>query len=487
MIVKVNNTVRTASVNSARKTSNSKTTSTAKSSSKAVSSKKTTSTAKSSSKATSSKTTSTAKSSSKATSSKKTTSTAKSSSKATSNKTTSTAKSSSKATSSKKTTSTAKSSSKTKTGIQASSNKGLVDAKTKTNTKTSIASTIASKITSSAKSIINSSSKGNSNLTSSNSSSIIGSVTKYIVDAPAIYTSQALKSTIGKDTSSLGNQLSKGYVPGMPSDVFQKQKQSSKDYISGMPSDVYNKVKNSTKPKYNGKNSSINKMLSNLDKDKTLKLTSDQKKAMLYAGEKMLNDGYDAKFVAGVLANIKHEGEPGKFESSNYSTHPEEKPKYLENMDKDFGYAEKYSGKNISEVGIKETVKLQKEASKKVHIENVNGKKTEVIDQFGLGMFQFTGARTSALLDEYQAFYNRTKENHPTKEQCLEIEISFALKELKSENYRTIYESWKEGKKTAYSAGEKFCKEYENPKDKDSQAIIRGNDAEKIYAVMKKK
>lgn len=432
--MKVNNTVRTASVNSARKTSNSKTTSTATSSSKATS-KKATSTVKNSSKTTSSKTTSTAKSSSKAT----------------------------------------------------SSNKGLVDAKTKTNTKTSIASTIASKITSSAKSIINSSSKGNSNLTSSNSSSIIGSVTKYIVDAPVIYTSQALKSTIGKDTSSLGNQLSKGYIPGMPSDVFQKQKQSSKDYISGMPSDVYNKVKNSTKPKYNGKTPSINKMLSNLDKDKTLKLTADQKKAMLYAGEKMLNDGYDAKFVAGVLANIKHEGEPGKFESSNYSTHPEEKPKYLENMDKDFDYTEKYSGKNISEVGIKETVKLQKEASQKKHIENVNGKKTEVIDQFGLGMFQFTGARTSALLDEYQAFYNRTKENHPTKEQCLEIEISFALKELKSEDYRTIYESWKEGKKTAYSAGDKFCKEYENPKDKDSQAIIRGNDAEKIYSVMKKK
>ena len=57
-------------------------------------------------------------------------------------------------------------------------------------------------------------------------------------------------------------------------------------------------------------------MLSNLDKDKTLGLNPDQKKAMLYAGEKILNDGYDAKFVAGVLANIKHEGEPGLFENS---------------------------------------------------------------------------------------------------------------------------------------------------------------------------
>lgn len=475
--MKINNTVRTASVNSASKTSNSKTTSAAKSS-KATSSK-TTSTAKSS-KATSAKTTSTAKSSSKTTNTK-TTSTAKSSSKTTSAKTTSTSKNSTKA-------SNSKSSTASKTGTQASSNKALENSKN--NTKTSIASTIASMVTSSAKSMVNSSSKKNSNLTSLNSSSITGSVTKYIVDAPAIYTSQARKSTIGKNTSSLGKQSGKDYVPGMPSDVYQKanqKKQTMKDYRPGMPSDVYNKTKETNKPKYNGKTSDINKMLSNLDKDKTLKLTADHKKAMLYAGEKMLNAGYDEKFVAGVLGNIMHEGVPGQFEKSNYSSHPEMKPEYLKNMDMDFDYTEKYSGKNISEVGIKETVKLQKEASQKKHTETRNGEKRESIDQFGLGMFQFTGARTSDVLDAYQTFYNRTKQNNPTKEQCLEIEINFTLKELKSETYQGIYKSWKKGDKTAYSAGNEFCKKYENPRDGGSQGIIRGNDAEKIYKVMKKK
>lgn len=474
--MKINNTVRTASVNSASKTSNSKTTSAAKSS-KATSSK-TTSTAKSS-KATSAKTTSTAKSSSKTTNAK-TTSTAKSSSKTTSAKTTSTSKNSTK-------TSNSKSSTASKTGTQASSNKALGNSKN--NTKTSIASTIASMVTSSAKSMVNSSSKENSNLTSLNSSSITGSVTKYIVDAPAIYTSQARKSTIGKNTSSLGKQSGKDYVPGMPSDVYQKanqKKQTMKDYRPGMPSDVYNKTKETNKPKYNGKTSDINKMLSNLDKDKTLKLTADHKKAMLYAGEKMLNAGYDEKFVAGVLGNIMHEGVPGQFEKSNYSSHPEMKPDYLEYMDKDFAYTKKYSGKNISEVGIKETVKLQKEASKKKHFEKDNGKQIVIQDKFGLGMFQFTGARTSDVLDAYQTFYDRTKENNPTKEQCLEIEINFTLKELKSETYRGIYESWKKGDKTAYSAGDKFCKEYEKPINKDIRGIERGNDAEKIYKVMKK-
>lgn len=337
--------------------------------------------------------------------------------------------------------------------------------------------------------MVNSSSKENSNLTSLNSSSITGSVTKYIVDAPAIYTSQARKSTIGKNTSSLGKQSGKDYVPGMPSDVYQKanqKKQTMKDYRPGMPSDVYNKTKETNKPKYNGKTSDINKMLSNLDKDKTLKLTADHKKAMLYAGEKMLNAGYDEKFVAGVLGNIMHEGVPGQFEKSNYSSHPEMKPDYLKNMDKDFEYTKKYSGKNISEIGIKETVKLQKEASQKKQKYTKNGKETERTHKFGLGMFQFTGTRTSDVLDAYQTFYNKTKENHPTKEQCLEIEINFTLKELKSETYQGIYKSWKKGDKTAYSAGNKFCKMYENPKDGENQGIIRGNDAEKIYKVMKK-
>lgn len=440
--MKINNTVSTTSVNTA---------------SKAISSKAS-SASKSSTKATSNKTTGTAKSRTQAKSSK-TASATKSSTKAKSSKTVSSAKNSAQA-------SNGKIANVTKTGIQASSNKSLGDSKT--NTKASIGSTIASITTSAVKSIASSSSKENSNFTSAISGSISSSVTKYIVDAPAIYTSQALKMTIGKATSSLGAQLRKGYVPGMPSDI-------------------YKKVKNATKPKFNGKTPTINKMLSNLDKDKTLAANPNKKKAMLYAGEKMLNDGYDAKFVAGVLANIMHEGEPGQFESSNYSTHPEKKPNYLGYMENDFAYAEKYSGKNIGEVGIKETVKLQKEASKIIHIENRKGEKIEVVDKFGLGMFQFTGTRTSDVLDEYQAFYNKTKENHPTKEQCMEIEINFALKELKSKNYKNIYESWKEGDKIAYSAGNKFCKEYEKPKDKESQAITRGNDAEEIYTVMKRK
>ena len=300
------------------------------------------------------------------------------------------------------------------------------------------------------------------------SKSIISAVskTKYIADAPAIYTNKGVKSTIGntgKSAVCLADNKKKDYVPG------------------GMPSDVYNKIKENEK----AKKASINKMASNLAKDKTLEVTAEQKTTMLVVGEKMLNKGYEAKFVAGVLANIVSEGGvAGKFESSNYSSNPGKKPEYLKNMDKDFDYTKKYSGKNIREVGIRETVKLQEKVSE---IKHKDEKGKVIPDQFGLGICQFTGKRTGDVLGAYQEFYNKTGENHPTKEQCLEIESDFMLKELKGKDFNYIYSEWEKGEKTAYDAGKLFCKEYEKPADGDIQTAERGNDAEKIYKVMKKK
>ena len=57
---------------------------------------------------------------------------------------------------------------------------------------------------------------------------------------------------------------------------------------------------------------------------------------------------YEHSFVAGVLANIYHEGSIGKFESSAYSTN--KKPEYLEFMDTLYDYRNEYSNKLITEV-----------------------------------------------------------------------------------------------------------------------------------------
>ena len=322
------------------------------------------------------------------------------------------------------------------------------------------------KISSSTKNITSSSKNTISNLKSNVNSSIIGAIsgTKYIMDAPAIYTKQALKSTVGSSATALA-------------------KNPPKDYVPGMPSTDYEKYKKSLEPKFNGKTTAINKMLNNIDKDKSLKLSDDKKTAMLVAGEKLLNKGYEAKFVAGVLGNIISEGTPGLFESSCYSN-LDKKPAYLKCMQDDFQYDTKYSGKTIGQVGIKETVKLQKQASTKQHTMMINGKKKLVKDQFGFGMCQFTGSRTGEVLEAYKDYYDKTNDNHPTQAKCAEIEANFMVKELEG-SFKEIYKKWKKGDKTVSNAGELICLEYERPYDKKNQASIRADNATAVYNIMK--
>ncbi|SFR95334.1 phage tail tip lysozyme [Anaeromicropila populeti] len=158
-----------------------------------------------------------------------------------------------------------------------------------------------------------------------------------------------------------------------------------------MPPSVYEKYKKSLESKFNGKTPVINKMLDNIDKDTSLKLSEDKKAAMLVAGEKLLNKGYEPEFVAGVLGNVMNEGTAGKFESSYYNNNPE--PNYLKYMDDNFNYRKNFSSKNIGEVGIKETIELQK----KVEVTTYYNKQgnSEYKGMFGLGTCQFTGSRTT--------------------------------------------------------------------------------------------
>lgn len=56
--------------------------------------------------------------------------------------------------------------------------------------------------------------------------------------------------------------------------------------------------------------------------------------------------------------------------------------------------------------------------------------------------------------------------------------------ELKGE-FANVYKEWKEGKKTANSAGEIICNLYEKPKD-SALAKLRAHNASRIYNVMAK-
>ena len=237
----------------------------------------------------------------------------------------------------------------------------------------------------------------------------------------------------------------------------------TKNAINSALKNIGSGITNST-----GSTVSIQKMLDNLKNDTSLGISEDKKTAMLKAAERLLNDNYEPEFVAGVLGNIQNEGTPRVFESSAYKTESK-KPPYLAYMDNNFDYQNKFSGKSIQEVGIAAAIDLQN----KVKASDYEGK-------FGLGMIQWTGSRTEGLLASYQKYATSDK---PTKEECIMAEVNFMADEL-ADNYAKVYSNWKNGDKSASSAGDIICRQYEIPADTDKQARLRAQNANKIYAVM---
>ena len=55
------------------------------------------------------------------------------------------------------------------------------------------------------------------------------------------------------------------------------------------------------------------------------------------------------------------------------------------------------------------------------------------------------------------------------------------IDELEGRYHKTVYQTWKNGKKTAQDAGKIVCEKYEKPKDTIVQPKERGKNASKIY------
>lgn len=296
------------------------------------------------------------------------------------------------------------------------------------------------------------------------------------------------KGQVSSDVKDLQNNLiSLGYLTGKADGVFGKNTENAviafqKEYGltpdglvgSATKAKIAEVLKSqgsgtTTPPVPSGNTETIQRYLDNLKNNTSLGLSNEKKSAMLAAAEKLLNDGYEVEFVAGVLGNIQNEGTIGKFESSAYISNPSAEPAYLKYMDDNFQYREKFSGKSIRDVGISAALELQKNAENS----NFQGK-------FGLGMIQWTGSRTGGLLSYYQKYASSDK---PTVDECIKAEINFMGDELKSSSYSYIYANWKNNP-TAANAGKLICEEYENPKDKKTQSPIRAENAERIYNIM---
>ena len=186
-----------------------------------------------------------------------------------------------------------------------------------------------------------------------------------------------------------------------------------------------------------------------------------------------LND-YEPAFVAGVLSNIYHGQSIGKFESSNYNSHPEREPQYLKIMDENYHYKEIYSGKSITDVSMKGLGTLLE------HLKQDNWEN----GTFGLGCFQWNGSRT---YDLFQIYNQECGE-------CTKISIQEAttsegkmiINELKG-SYSCIHSEWirdnpnPNSANSAYNAGDLLTKKYV---DAPSQAKTRANTAENMYNIM---
>ena len=148
-------------------------------------------------------------------------------------------------------------------------------------------------------------------------------------------------------------------------------------------------------------------------------------------------------------------------------------------MDSLYKYNEKYSGKYVHQISLK----ALKEMCDKLKKDNWQKGK------FGLGIIQWTGERTYNLADLYLKECNNADKISP--DQVISAEGKMIINELKSNNYKSIYESWKKdninnlnSENAAYNAASKICIKYEVPTNKEKKAIERGKTAKQIYNIM---
>ena len=201
-------------------------------------------------------------------------------------------------------------------------------------------------------------------------------------------------------------------------------------------------------------------------------LNMDNKDTVIGMGRIMLQEGYDAEFVAGMLGNIESEGSAGHLESSNYSQ--KKPPAYIVKLN-NHGYSD-YSGKDIGTIGVSQLM----EYSKDVH-------RDYGIDGYGVGCIQWTSwNRHIGLLETYQQMNN----NYPTLNECIKTEATYMLYEISPDskgfsglmgkvNEKT---DKMEGEQEAYETAVVLCKQYIKPKEDTSAK--RGEMAKKIYRAM---
>ena len=255
----------------------------------------------------------------------------------------------------------------------------------------------------------------------------------------------------------------------------------------------------------------VEQMLANLKKSGVL---GSKRDAILGVMALLIGNGFEPAFAAGVAANIYAEGTYGLFESSRYVSNYQKRPKYFCYLDGGNYYTQVNGKYTLTAVYLSqeeydaytgEAEKRLRFGEENFYLKNYSGKYVQNVDlnqleaflealaagkwqgKFGLGIVQWTGARTKILMSFYRK--RASSDGRITPAQVMAAENEMILYDLKG-SYSGVYSGWKKANadlatvEAARSAGATVCLKYEIPANKDSKAVTRGNKAAEIYRVM---
>ena len=254
------------------------------------------------------------------------------------------------------------------------------------------------------------------------------------------------------------------------------------------------------------------KMVANLRNSSIL---GSKKGAITNVVQLLIANGFEPAFAAGVGANILAEGTYGLFESSKYIKNYKKRPRYFCYLDGGDYYTQKngeyvltavYLSPEEMETYTGPAEKRQRFGEENYYRDHYSGRHVQAVNldeleafvntlaagkwegKFGVGIVQWTGARTKKLV----AFYRRHAGGGSsiTAAQVAEAENAMILYDFKG-SYAGIYNTWRKNNKgnlaseaAARDAGSIVCLKYEVPVSKESKAVTRGNKAADIYRAM---
>ena len=234
----------------------------------------------------------------------------------------------------------------------------------------------------------------------------------------------------------------------------------------------------------------LSNMMENLAQDTSINVESaTRRNSMVTIGQGMLERGFEAAFVAGMLGNVMEEGSIGEFERAG--TQP-----YMQYVINYHDYINRFHGRHVYNVDatLQELYNI---------ISNRMASAGNNVNLFGLGTMQFTnGSRILHIVENYMLVSGGS--GSITREQAAEAEILTLIQQLEGYGQHTgpappgisgwgfnLYEYWISRHASdmntvaaARDAAQLIVHLFLRPGDAAIQAEIRSNNAADIFHVM---